>query len=346
MGRPRKQSREPFWRTGRNCWYVHHGSTTVRLSPDREEAWRLWHELMARPPERRAETPADPSALAAVEVIDLFLEWCAKNRDRLTYEAYRRRLQCLADAIPATLRYGDLKPYYLTRVTDAKGWNSTTKNDFIAAVQRAFNWALAEGIIDRHPLAKVKKPPRQARELAITPRDYAEAMAHVAEPNFRELLELAWETGVRPQEIVKIEARFLDRENRRVVMPPSEAKGKKYHRVIYLGSDRAFEIVSRLAEERPSGPLLLNSEGRPWNKDSINCAFCRLKKKLGRKLHLGAWRKGYATEALKAGVDVIGLAHLMGHRDPTMLSRVYAKVQQDPEYMAGLARKAKRQGRA
>jgi hypothetical protein len=32
----------------------------------------------------------------------------------------------------------------------------------------------------------------------------------------------------------------------------------------------------------------------------------------------------------------------MGHRDPSMLSRVYARVQQDPEYMRELAKKAKR----
>jgi site-specific recombinase XerD len=55
---------------------------------------------------------------------------------------------------------------------------------------------------------------------------------------------------------------------------------------------------------------------------------------------LGAFRKGSATEALKAGVDVVGLAHLLGHRDTSMLARTYAKVQQGQEYMASLAQKA------
>ena len=48
MGRPKKQNREPFWRSERNCWYVQNGSTQVRLSPEKDEAWRLWHEFMAR----------------------------------------------------------------------------------------------------------------------------------------------------------------------------------------------------------------------------------------------------------------------------------------------------------
>ena len=61
----------------------------------------------------------------------------------------------------------------------------------------------------------------------------------------------------------------------------------------------------------------------------------------GKKYHLGAFRKGYATEALKNGVDTVTLAHLLGHADASMVSRVYAKVQQDPKFMAEAARRAK-----
>jgi hypothetical protein len=74
MGRPKKQNREPFWRTERDCWYVHHGSTTIRLSPDKDEAWRLWHEMMARKADE--PLPVTQSAHTVVEVIDRFLGAC------------------------------------------------------------------------------------------------------------------------------------------------------------------------------------------------------------------------------------------------------------------------------
>ena len=125
------------------------------------------------------------------------------------------------------------------------------------------------------------------------------------------------------------------------MFPPKQAKGKKYYRTIYL-TEQACKIVARLAEANPDGPLLLNSEGNPWTKDAINCAFGRLEKKLGKKYHIGAFRKGYATEALKAGVDTVTVAHLLGHRDPSMVSKVYGQVQQDPEHMAKSATRAKR----
>lgn len=336
---PRPKKREPFWRKDRACYYVQHGTRHVRLSPDKDEAWRLWHEFMARPPEAREGPPRE--ATQAVEVLDLFLGWCKKHRSPKTFDWYRHLLQLLAAALPAGLEATALKPYHLSAVLDGQEWSNNTKHDFVSACQRAFNWAEEEGRIGRSPIAKMKKPAREARELATSPADYTEVMAAVVEPNFRELVALAWECGARPQELVKIEARFV--EGGRVVFPPSESKGKKHYRVIYL-SGKALEVVNRLCGQNPTGPILLNSEGRPWNKDSINCAFCRLEKKLGRKLHLGAFRKGYTTEALKAGVDTVSLASLLGHRDGAMISRVYGKVAQDPKHMADMANRAKKDG--
>jgi integrase len=75
---------------------------------------------------------------------------------------------------------------------------------------------------------------------------------------------------------------------------------------------------------------------RSWQEETV-----RLAREHGPKYHLGAFRKGFATESLKAGVDTVTLAHLLGHRDPSMISRVYGQVQQDPEHMANAARRAK-----
>lgn len=332
---PRKQYPQPFWREARKAWFVQVGKRQVRLSPDEGEAWKLYHELMARPPESPQLSPL-PTGLV-VEIIDAFLGWCQDHKARRTYDSYRHLLQTFAETIPKTLAVADLKPYHVTRVVKP-GWSENTKHDFVSACQRAFNWALRQGLIDRNPVVNAEKPGREARELAVSPADFEEVMAAATEPNFRELIRFAWESGVRPQEIVKIEARFVDAG--RVVFPVQESKGKKSARVVYLTSE-ALTILNPLVEKNRTGPVFRNSEGAPWNKDSINCAFCRLQKKMGRKLHLGAFRKGYCTEALKNGVDTNTLAHLMGHANGVMISRVYARVQQDPVYMAKAANKAK-----
>lgn len=387
---------QPFWREFTSCWYVQVGKKQIRLSPDRDEAFRLYHELMGRGPEDNPSPPAASSLRPplVVEVLDQFLDWCERTNARRTYEFYRENIQRFAKRIPRELAVGELKPFHVTNaLADFPDWGNNTKHDFIGSVKRALNWAADEELIERNPLARIKKPAREAREMAVSPEEYARVIETVEEPRFRDLIEMAWDTGGRVQELRQIEARFVDLQSNRIVLPPSKAKGKKHHRVIYL-TERSREIVTRLVREWPSGALLRNSEGNAWTKDAINCAFCRLQLALGRramkemgieaevpgrfnasgvpaesvdrarakhraavskarkeaeslarehgtKFHLGAFRKGYATEALKNGVDTVTVAHLLGHADASMVSRVYAKVQQDPKFMAEAARRAK-----
>jgi integrase len=388
---------QPFWREFTRCWYVQLGKKQIRLAPDRDEAFRIYYDLMSRGPEASPSPPADhaaPGAMRVVEALDAFLDWCGRNKARRTYDHYRENLQKFATRIPSGLAVAELKPFHVTRaLADFPDWGNNTRHDFIGALKRALNWAAEEELIERNPLARLKKPAREAREMAVTPEEYSRVLEAVEEPRFRDLIETAWETGGRVQELRKLEARFVDLAGDRIVLPPSKAKGKKRPRVIYL-TDRAREIVARLCREAPAGPLLRNSEGNAWTKDAINCVFCRLQLALGRramaelgiganvpprfrttgiaparladarsrhaavvraaqkentrlarehgvKYHLGAFRKGYATEALKNGVDTVTVAHLLGHADASMVSRVYAKVQQDPKFMAEAARRAK-----
>ncbi|WP_152053031.1 tyrosine-type recombinase/integrase [Tautonia marina] len=330
----------PFWREQTRCWYVQLGKKQIRLSPDEEEAFRLYHELMSRPAEERADPVAEVPADAA-SLLDAFLEWTQANRAPHTYTWYQAYLQRFAEALPKGISASELKPFHLTQaMARFPQWGNNTKNDFISAVQRAFNWAVEQELIATSPFARMKKPGREARELAISPAEYAAITGAIGEGAFLDLVELAWETGARVQELRILEAQHVDLGHGRIVLPPSKAKGKKHYRVIYL-TDRAKAIVARLMETMPEGPLLLNARGKPWTKDAINCAFTRLSKKLGKKYHLGALRKGFATEALKNGLDTVTVAHLLGHADTSMVSRVYAKVQQDPAFMADAMKRAK-----
>jgi integrase len=205
---------------------------------------------MSREPEELAMMPADPiPSRLVVELLDAFLECARKNKATRTYSWYKEKLQRFVDTIPATLTIADLKPYHVTRATDRyPHWSNNTRHDFISAVKRPFNWALDEEIIDRSPLARMKKPAREAREMALSPTEYAQVIEAVKEPCSRDLLEVAWESGARPQELRKIEARYVDRESSRVVFPPRQAKGKKYYRTIYL-TEKALGIVGRLATD-------------------------------------------------------------------------------------------------
>jgi integrase len=337
---PRKHP-EPFWRDARKCWFVQIGKKQHRLSPDRDEAFQLYHALMSRKPEEKQPTPP-PAALLAVEVLDRFLDWVKGQQAARTYEWYQRHLQHIASAIPARLTVAELKPWHVSRVMDAHpGWSANTRNGFARAVQRAFRWAMRQGLIDGAPLAFVEKPALEARETPVTPEEFDKLMEVVKDSAFRDLLIAAWDSGARPIELRQVEVRHCDFTNGRWVFKTRESKGKKRPRVVYL-SERLLEICRRRAEQHPTGPLFRNEDGRPWTKDAVNCRFHRLQGKMGRKIALYDLRHGFCSEALKNGVDPVTVANLMGHANTSMVASVYSSLALDPAYLREAMRRAKK----
>ena len=80
---------KPFFRPKKNRWYVQFGGKLLNLGPNRDEAFRRYHQVMG---ERKQPIPivtpsSDPTLLS---ILDGFLDWCLKHRERRTYDAYKR----------------------------------------------------------------------------------------------------------------------------------------------------------------------------------------------------------------------------------------------------------------
>jgi integrase len=240
----------------------------------------------------------------------------------------------------------------------------------------------------------MEKPAQGRREQLVTPEDYEEALGLVKDQAFRDLLELSWETGARPNELFTAEASYVDLANARWVFPVKESKGKKYQRVVYL-TEKALAVTKRVMAEHPAGPILRNTDGRPWGMSSTKCRFQRLRVAIGKarlpklglmppklkrlsyaereqpgrreahtkavlerrrqiallghkhgnRLSLYAVRHSFCTFALAVGrLDAVTVAHLMGHRDTTMISRHYAHLAQRAEFLREAANRAKGEG--
>ncbi|MCA9078711.1 MAG: site-specific integrase [Planctomycetaceae bacterium] len=68
--------------------------------------------------------------------------------------------------------------------------------------------------------------------------------------------------------------------------------------------------------------------------------FKRMASEVAPRYSLYALRHSWATNALKRGVDPLTVALLMGHKDPSMLARVYQHLSHSPDHMRDQARKA------
>lgn len=68
--------------------------------------------------------------------------------------------------------------------------------------------------------------------------------------------------------------------------------------------------------------------------------FNKMASDVAPRCSLYALRHSWATNALKRGVDPLTVALLMGHKDPSMLARVYQHLSHSPDHMRDQARKA------
>lgn len=263
-----------FWKA-RRCWYVTLDGTRHNLGPDKKRAWGRFHELMRQPTGRQVASET------VVAIIDLFLEWNQTKRSPDTYEWYRYRLQRFAERYP-DLTVAELRPFHVEEWVDSyPQLSKTSRRNYIRSVKRCVRWAKKLGYINQNPIGELEAPTADRKETFITVDEYDVLLTAIPDEAFRDLVILTWETGCRPQESLRVEARHVDSERNRWVFPTQEAKGRRKPRIVYM-TDAAMEITKRLASQNPTGPIFRNSKGRPWTKDSVNCAFDRVRMRMGQ----------------------------------------------------------------
>ena len=72
------------------------------------------------------------------------------------------------------------------------------------------HWAEKIGHISHSPIKHMERPTPGRRDFVIKPQLYKRILAAIRDQEFKDLVVTAWETGARPQEIFRVEARHVD----------------------------------------------------------------------------------------------------------------------------------------
>lgn len=320
---------QPYFKQSHQAYYVNIQGKPHRLGTDREAAWTEYHKLMAG-----IAPVTDRTAVA--DLLDKYLAWTKENREPATFSWYDTHLRSFKKYV-GKLTINEVTPYHVTGWLGAKfrGRSDTYQNGAVRAVCRAFNWAKKQRLIRFNPIEGVEKPAYEPREAYLQPAQWEKLLGAVKDDAFRDLLVFLRETGCRPQEARAVEARHWDKANHCIVLDLAKSKGmkgKRKKRVIRL-TDKAEIIVAKLAAVNPTGHLFRNMRGRPWKAYAINNRFHRLGEKLNLDVSAYWLRHSFATDALLRGVDPISVSILMGHRDATMVSRVYQHLTANEDFL-------------
>ena len=297
------------------------------------EIMDAFHKLMASPDHK---VPVSEDTVAYV--LDAALTWTYENRAKRTADRYKDFFQDFIESY-GMVRVEELTPAHVTKwLAEKKTWNATTKHNALTALQRGFNLAVRNLGLRFNPIKGMEKPKPLTRTTVITPDEFEELIDHIEEDDpFYDLMICCYDSGCRPFEIKDLEARHVQPDKQRAVIPASEAK-KGIQRAIYFPTERSWEIIQKLVQEFPEGPLFRNLRGNKWTGFAVKCRFAKLEDKVGRRLHQYALRHSRITDWLLAGVDSHTVAKLAGHRSTHMLDKTYSHVADDYEYMLDKAK--------
>jgi integrase len=303
------------------AWYVEIGGRQINLGRDKKAAARKEAELVAG--------VTDPGTYRAEELLELYWEWFEKNRATTTVVRRKPRLVSLSEHLGPKLRAADVRPHHIERWIAAAEVGPATQYELAVVAKAAFNWAVEMGYLTRNPIDGMRVGERGRREHFI-PRDQWQTVIDACRrPSARDLVTFLLHTGIRCQEVLRLEAGMLVDE-RCVMVPTKRRIGKIKTRPVWL-NDTALEIFKRLARE---GIVFRNSDGRPWNRNSVNCLFKRLKKKTGWEwLNATICRHSFAHHRLTVGQDSLTVQKLMGHSSGRMLSERYGHLEENSEFM-------------
>ncbi len=267
---------KPWFRKGRG-WFVTIAGKQHNLGRDKKAAFQEYYRLMNQPAEHR-----QVSGRTMAAVIDDFLEYLSRNRAPDTYRWYRDLLQKFI-VLHKELRVDDIRPFHVQRWVDSYSHLSrTSRRNHMRSVKRCIKWAVAQGYLDQNPLQHLSIPNGERKEILVRDDEYQQILQFASPDSLRDLFITTWETGCRPQESLRVEARHVDTTNQRWVIPPSEAKGERITRTVYL-TDRALEISKRLMEQHPEGKLFRNAKGDSWTCAAVNCAIDRMRVRIGKR---------------------------------------------------------------
>lgn len=360
MGRRNK----PWIRTQDGQWWTtfRGKKTALRVygEENEAEAWKVFHRLLegilpVKQPLRTRPRPVPkptspfvvvngvipattlrcddtlPPPVTVRDVIDAYLRDAGGRVKPDTLRTYRGFLDPFA-AKWGHLPAAELTPKHLDAYADGpkrwgRPWSHDTRRAFKLQVFSAYLLAVRTRLLDRSPFAGVKVPGGRSRgaDAVYTDAEF-EKLCDAAGPHFRPLLEFLWLTGCRPGEASRIDAKDVVWEASVVVVREHKTKHKGKTRSIPLHPD-ALSLLRRLAERSPTGPLLRNRDGMPWNKNALVLAMrrCRDRAGLPTKQMYGI-RHSFATQALIDGVENAKVAAILGHSSTVMLSKHYSHV--------------------
>lgn len=200
-----------------------------------------------------------------------------------------------------------------------------TVNREMACLRAMFNHAIKADLALRNPVSKVKLLAEDNQQTRVLTYDEQQKYLQAATPFLRDIATLMLETGMRPEEVYRIQPENVHLPEGFLFNPYGKTKAAR--RRIALTATARSVLVRRMVD---CGPYLFPCETDPKRPvPKVNNAHDRAVKESGvAPFRLYDLRHTWATRAAESGIDLVTLAAMLGHSRIQMVMR-YAHPTQD-----------------
>jgi len=263
-----------------------------------------------------------------LDISSFLADGAMRNLAKGTLDIYRRHLldfqRSIGDKPTPQITTQDLRLYFLSL---QERRNPGGQHQAFRTLRRFFRWLLDEGSVETNPMARLKAPRVPEQQLDPVPVDIVKAMLAVCGKDLlglrdKALLLALADTGARASEFLAVNFGDCDLGAGTILL--RETKGKR-PRAVFLGK-RARRAV--LAYARARGTLA--ADAPLWASDEQGrLTYWGLRQVLRRRAEKAgipapsahAFRRLFALQSLKSGLDVLSLQKLLGHADLSVINR-------------------------
>lgn len=346
--RGRGEKGRPWYRAERDQWFVTTDGKKqplldakghpVRGKDNRAGADRAWHEMHAL-----ANVPDAGDENEARTVLELYLQDMERRAvSAKTLATYTGYFKSFLKRYPRLL-VRDLKPSHVHAWWQQSHpkWGNSTRNLSGAAFKAAFRWAASPGggaVIPKNPLDGMPLPTMRKRsaEVVVSDEEFASLLELVKTEAVRDILTVAWETGTRPVNLSRATAANLtDDGNGLIFADWNTEAGSAVHKtfkatgrpLVVPLTDAAREVVLKLIDKNPTGPIFRTPTGLPWTELRLANTVLHYAKRAGLRGRFTAYscRHTRATALLEAGHSDTDVAAILGNT-PGVIHKNYSHV--------------------
>lgn len=276
-----------------------------------------------------AKTSAAPGdGFSTRQLVESFLQWCARHRKPATFKHYRDRLTSFVRKFGAR-SFQEITPLEIDEwLYEAGHWPTThktkagqpkapdTRRANIITFERLQQWAVENKLLEKPITGKLEKPRGRLRERVPTDAEMA-AILKLASNEFALIYQALRQCGARPNELCRATLEDWDRTEGVIRLSDHKTATKTGKPRIIAVGEHLEQTLKKSLGRRQSGHLFRNAAGKPWTPARLSEVFRALRDRAGlpKDLCLYLTRHWHATQLCQAGVNLFEVAQALGHSD-------------------------------